>query len=229
MPSKCFRWRTLSHYSPVEQHQVPSPKNNHHHKKKPVCRKHINSLGDKWTTTLLHTQNPLNTTLHSWQNGVPIVIILGYFGRKAPETREFFPFLYANTIKRRVYWKNARKRADEFLLQSPLRAVSRANACFVLHVRHHTDVHGIKLACLRHFSSSHFVSLARIFVFHRGVSHKKKKKKKLYYHGDGHHLASSPCQVDLYSPGGTLCHGRLSCMCIQYYLMSTNCLQTHLR
>lgn len=33
MPSKCFQWSTLSHYSPIEQHQVPSPKNNHHHNK----------------------------------------------------------------------------------------------------------------------------------------------------------------------------------------------------
>ena len=106
MPSKC-QWSTLSHYSPIEQHQVPSPKNNHHHNNKPVCRKHINSLGDvfvlrKDNNTIAHTQSPLHTTLHSWENGVHS-IIFWMFLKENWDKRAFLP--YANIIKRSVYWK----------------------------------------------------------------------------------------------------------------------------
>lgn len=143
MPSKHFQWSTLSHL--VTRRTAPSPptpssKNNHHHNKNKCVGSTSTALERRnifvlqMDKILLHTQSPLNTTLHSWQNGVPIVIIIiiiifGWlrFCRKAPEMRKVF-LLYANIIKQIVYWKHPQD-SWWFPLQSFLSRFC-ANTCF---------------------------------------------------------------------------------------------------
>lgn len=65
IPSKCWQWSTLSHCSPLEQHRVPPhPTTTTTITKTSVSEAHRRPrrrtpLFCKWTTTLLHTQNPL--------------------------------------------------------------------------------------------------------------------------------------------------------------------------
>lgn len=65
--------------------------------------RHI-SLFYKWTTILLHTQSPWNTTLHSWEKRGSYYYFWMFLKESSWDERVFL--FYANIIKRCVYWKH---------------------------------------------------------------------------------------------------------------------------
>lgn len=172
-----------------------------------MCRKHINSLGDIFVlhmdnNTIEHTKSFQHCT-DSWENWGSYLYFWMFLKESSWDKSIFL--LNANIIKKKgVYGKHPQ---ESWWLPAavPPRTGFCANPRFVLWVYHHINVLEMGLhACA--FFSSHFIS--------ENVCFSSGFLTKSYNYGDGHRLASSPCQVDLDSPGGTLCHGRLLCMCI---------------
>lgn len=152
-----------------------------------MCRENINSL---WDIRLCSTNGQHYFSTHK------VIWALHYtHGKKG------FLLLFLDV-------SNTQKSVDEVLLQSLLRVVFvQTPVLFFDLVSILTSINILGMgSCI--FLSSYYTSEDVFFP------HKVFSQKSSYYYGDGHHLASSPCQVDLDSPGGTLCHGRLSYMCI---------------
>lgn len=119
--------------------------------------------------------------------------------------RQESPFSLCNIISLAV---SLPKTAAVFLLKLLLRVVFCANTCppptFLSRYYPHSSSRCTGLSVAPFF----VLFPARIFAFHLRFP-----INQTGFHGDGHHLASSPCQVDRDSPGGTLCRGHLSRMC----------------
>lgn len=127
IPFKCFQWSTLSHYSPSEQHQVPSPKNNHHH--------NINCVGS--TSTAVETYIFVlwmddNTIAHkkSFEHYTTLgmgflLLVLDILNESSWDMGA--SLLYADRTNSDTH------ESFRFLLQTLLRDVSGANTCLILY------------------------------------------------------------------------------------------------
>lgn len=144
MPSKCFQWSTLSHYSPIEQHQVPSPQNNHHHNKN-EC---VGSTSTALETYVVALQMDNNTIAHTkslkhyttLKMGFLLLLLLLFLDVSEGKLLRRVFLLYANLIKRRVYWKHPQ---ESWWIPAAVPSQSSfwANTCFVIWVCHHIDIH----------------------------------------------------------------------------------------